>query len=548
MDDDPERQRKYDYYFLEATRLKSQKEYAAAFELYKHCLEIQPDAPSALYEIAQYYLFLNQKELGEAALEGAVKGDPDNYWYNQALAGYYQREGKTEEAIELYKQMMVRFPGKQDPLFALIDIYGDASNYEKLIEMLDLLEDKAGKNEQITMEKFRIYLQIKDDKKAFAEIEGLVKEYPLDMRYLTILGDVYLQNDKKEQAYETYRKVLSVEPTNPQALYSLANYYEQTGQKELYEQQINTLLLNKGVDTNLKMNLMRQLVIRNNQAGGDSIRVIQMFDKIIEQDADDTQIPMLYVQYLLSKQMQEETVPVLEHILRLDPTNTAARLTLLGQAINKNDFDWVIRICEPGIEASPESIEFYYYLGIAYYQAERLDDALNVYQKALLQVTNETNKELVSDFYNMIGDIRHSKKEMKEAFAAYDSALIYNANNIPVLNNYAYYLSIERRDLDRAAEMSYKTVKAEPTNSTYLDTYAWILFEKKNYSEARIYIDQALQNDGEGSDVIIEHAGDIYYMAGDVEGALKHWQKAEEMGSESKTLKKKIKRKKYIAE
>lgn len=543
-----EEQRKYDYFFLEATRLKSQNEYAAAFDMYKYCLTIQPGAPSALYEVAQFYLFLNQKTLAEQALVDAVKGEPDNYWYNQALAGYYQQEGKTEEAVALLNEMVVRFPGKQDPLFGLIDIYSRTSDYENLLAALTQLEGKVGKSEQITMEKFRIYLQMKDDKKAFAEIEGLVKEYPLDMRYLTVLGDVYMQNGKKKEAYETYRKVLSIEPGNPLALYSLANYYEDAGQADLYEQQIDTLLLNADVDTGLKMELMRQMVVRANRAGGDSLRIIGLFDKIIEQDSDDTQIPMLYTQYLLSKEMQDESVPVLEHILRLEPENTAARMTLLGYAIRKNDFAWVIRICEPGVEASPESLEFYFYLGIAYYQADRLDDALGIYRKALEHTTDETDKSLVSDFYSMMGDICHTQNRMGEAYQAYDSALVYNPDNIGALNNYAYYLSVERRDLDRAEEMSYKTIKAEPANSTYLDTYAWILFEKKNYSEARIYIDQALQHGGEESDVIVEHAGDIYYMSGDSAGAMRLWKQAMEMGNGSKTLKKKIDKKKYIAE
>lgn len=117
---------------------------------------------------------------------------------------------------------------------------------------LNRLEKRLGKNEQLSMEKFRIYLQMKDDKKAFQEIESLVNEYPADMRYQVILGDVYLQNGKQEEAYEAYQKVLSVEPDNPMALFSMASYYEQTGQKELYQQQLDTLLLNKKVTPDTK--------------------------------------------------------------------------------------------------------------------------------------------------------------------------------------------------------------------------------------------------------------------------------------------------------
>ena len=544
-----EQQRKYDYFFLEAMRMKGKNEYDAAFGLLQHCLDINPTASSALYEISQYYMFLRQVPQGQVALEQAVAFAPDNYWYSQGLVSLYQQQNELDKAAALLEKMVTRFPSKQDPLFSLLDIYSRQEKYNDVISTLNRLEKRLGKNEQLSMEKFRIYLQMKDDKKAFQEIESLVQEYPMDMRYQVILGDVYLQNGKKQEAYDAYQKVLAVEPDNPMALFSMASYYEQTGQKELYQQQLDTLLLNKKVTSDTKISVMRQVIAENEQSSAkDSTQVIALFDRMMKQDMDDPQIPMLYSQYLLSKNMEQEAVPVLEQVVDLDPTNKAARLMLVSAAVKKEDYKQIIKVCEPGIEATPDALELYYYLAIAYHQAEQTDSVLSVCSRALEHITPDTRKEVISDFYSIMGDIYHTKKQMTEAYAAYDSALVYNPSNIGALNNYAYYLSVERRDLDKAEEMSYKTVKAEPNNSTYLDTYAWILFEKGNYAEARIYIDNAMKNDGEKSDVIVEHCGDIYFMTGDVEGALKYWKKALEMGSESKTLKQKIEKKKYIAE
>ena len=544
-----EQQRKYDYFFLEAMRMKGKNEYDAAFGLLQHCLDINPTASSALYEISQYYMFLRQVPQGQVALEQAVAFAPDNYWYSQGLVSLYQQQNELDKAAALLEKMVTRFPSKQDPLFSLLDIYSRQEKYNDVISTLNRLEKRLGKNEQLSMEKFRIYLQMKDDKKAFQEIESLVQEYPMDMRYQVILGDVYLQNGKKQEAYDAYQKVLAVEPDNPMALFSMASYYEQTGQKELYQQQLDTLLLNKKVTSDTKISVMRQVIVENEQSSAkDSTQVIALFDRMMKQDMDDPQIPMLYSQYLLSKNMEQEAVPVLEQVVDLDPTNKAARLMLVSAAVKKEDYKQIIKVCEPGIEATPDALELYYYLAIAYHQAEQGDSVLSVCNRALEHITPDTRKEVISDFYSIMGDIYHTKKQMTEAYAAYDSSLVYNPSNIGALNNYAYYLSVERRDLDKAEEMSYKTVKAEPNNSTYLDTYAWILFEKGNYAEARIYIDNAMKNDGEKSDVIVEHCGDIYFMTGDVEGALKYWKKALEMGSESKTLKQKIEKKKYIAE
>lgn len=544
----PEQQRKYDYFFLEAMRLKEKKDYASAFGLLQHCLDIHPNAASALYEVSQYYMFLRQVPQGQEALEKAVASAPDNYWYSQGLASLYQQQNELDKAITLLEQMAVRFPGKQDPLFNLLDLYGRQEKYDEVISTLNRLEKHMGKNEQLSMEKFRIYLQMKDDKKAFQEIESLVQEYPMDMRYQVILGDVYLQNGKKQEAYDVYQKVLAAEPDNPMAIFSMASYYKQTGQEGLYQQQLDTLLLNKKVTPDTKVSVMRQMIVENEQADKDSTQIIALFDRIMKQEQDDPQIPMLYAQYLLSKNMEAESVPVLEQVVDLDPTNKAARMMLVGTAVRKEDYKQIIKVCEPGIEATPDALEFYYYLAIAYNQAEQPDSVVSICKRALEHTTADSKKEVVSDFYSILGDMYHTQKQMKEAYAAYDSALVYNPSNIGALNNYAYYLSVERRDLDKAEEMSYKTVKAEPNNATYLDTYAWILFEKGNYAEARIYIDNAMKNDGEKSDVIVEHCGDIYFMTGDVEGALKYWKKALEMGSESKTLKQKIEKKKYIAE
>lgn len=147
-----------------------------------------------------------------------------------------------------------------------------------------------------------------------------------------------------------------------------------------------------------------------------------------------------------------------------------------------------------------------------------------------------------------MGDILYSKGMGKEAYAAYDSCLQWKDDNFGCLNNYAYYLSEEGKDLEKAEQMSYRTVQAEPDNSTYLDTYAWILFKRKKYKDAQPYIDMAIKNDTTNSAVLLEHAGDIHIMNGDTDKALEYWREAlKQIGDEDKkVLIRKIKLKKYV--
>ena len=553
-----EQRRKFDYYFLEAVRMKQKGDYDAAFQLYTHCLDIYPQSAAVLYEISQFYMFLGQEAKGEEALKQAVRSDDTNFWYKQTLASYYQSKQDWVKAISVYEDMAQIFPSRLEPLLSLADLYSRTKSYDSLVTTLNRIEELDGKSEQISMEKFRAYLQLENMDKAFSEIQALVDEYPYDMRYRTVLGDVYMSNNRYDEALKVYQDILKEEPDYAPAMVSLATYYQKTGQDSLYNVQLDSILVNENVDTKLKLEFMRQQILKSEQTDKDSTKIISLFETILTKKQPNADVPMLYAQYLITKKMQKESVPVLNKVLELDPENKPARLQLLSYAINENNLDEVIRVATPAIVYNPDAMEFYYYLGLAHYQKDQTDKALEVFKKGVQQINEKSDKGIASDFYSILGDLYHSREMKAEAYAAYDSSLVYNPKNINTLNNYAYYLSVERVNLDKAEEMSFITVKAEPENSTYLDTYAWILFEEGRYTEARIYIEQAMENGGDTSQVIVEHCGDIYFKLGDKGKAVEYWKKALSLDSapddgtpprpekEIKRLKQKIALRKYI--
>ena len=250
------------------------------------------------------------------------------------------------------------------------------------------------------------------------------------------------------------------------------------------------------------------------------------------------------------KMPRDSITPVLEQAVAIAPDYAPARMQLVAYAWETDDMDRVITLCQEARQYNPDEMLFYYYQGIAYYRRDSLDRALGAFQNGIGVITSDSDPAIVSDFYAVMGDILHQKGMALEAFAAYDSCLVWKADNIGCLNNYAYYLSERGERLNQAEEMSFKTVKAEPKNATYLDTYAWILFMQGRYAEAKVYIDQALQlmEDQKENAVIIEHAGDIYAQNKDITQALSFWQDAHEKQPDNKMLTRKIKLKKYLKE
>ena len=520
---------KHDYFYLEGLNQKFKGNYDAAHDLFAYSLMVREE-PTALYELAMLEAEMGDMKGAVNKLEKVMAIDSTNYWYAQSLVALYQQLDRREEALSLTERMVEWFPTKVEVLFALLDLYGQTEDYGNMLQVLDRIEEKIGKSEQMSMEKFRLYLRFEEEGKALEEIKELVEEYPNDLRYYVLLGDVFMQLEKKEEAYQIYQDVLQEEPDNVMALLSMATYYEKMEDYEQYEKQLDNLLSNKKVLPEIKISILRMIISKGDTTESDSLNIANSFEKALSADENEEQVPLFYAQYLLSKK-----------------DNKAARLMLLSIVAQENDFEGIIKVCEPGIIATPEAIEFYFYLAIAYNQVGRSEETIEISRKALEQVDESTPKEITSDFYAIMGDVYHQQSKTEESYAAYDSALVYNAENIGVLNNYAYFLSEENKNLDKAEEMSYKTIKAEPKNSTYLDTYAWILFQKGKYAEAKIYIDDALKNGGEESEVIVEHSGDIYYFNGEKEKALEFWIQAKELGGESELLNKKIKKRKYYA-
>ncbi|MDO4949462.1 MAG: tetratricopeptide repeat protein [Bacteroidales bacterium] len=548
-----EERNKYDNYFLEAVRMKEKGCHDAAFDLLNHCLDIHPNGAVALYEMAKYYFYIDQIDKGEEALKKAVEADPDNYWYKQTLAIFYQNKQQTDKAIAVLENMTLQFPSKTEPLIALIDLYNSTRDTDKMLTTLTRLEQLDGKSEHLSMQKVRILMSAGKNEDALAEMQALSSEYPYDLRYRNLLGDALLENNRPNEALAIYQQILAADSMYAPTLLSLATCYQKQGNDSLYKAQLDRILLSESVDGKSKESIMRQLIARSEQGYKDSIAISQMFIKVLSLKQEDTDLATLAVQYLLSKKMNAEATVVLNRMIEIDPECKSAHLQLLNFAINEQNMEDVIKICTPAIEYLPNALEFYYYMGIAHFQLKENDKALAVFKKALTQITPESDKDIVSDFYAIMGDIYHAKSNSSQAYEAYDSALVYKPDNIVVLNNYAYYLSCENKDLDKAEEMSDKAVRAEPANATYLDTYAWILFQKGRYAEARLYMDQTLQNDSKPGSVVLEHAGDVYWHSGSADESVGFWQKAIEAedlptrtDAEISLLKKKLAYKKYL--
>jgi len=549
--------RRYDAFFLEAICERAKGNSDATFDLLRRCVEIDSTKSEAYFYLAQYYGALKQKEQALACIEKAAALEPMNSTYQETLANTYINQRQFDKAAQVLEQLYDRHRDRDDVLGLLIELYEEQHDYESAIETLTKLEMIEGKSERLSYAKSNFYTELGDKKAAVAEMKRLADQYPNDQNYRGLYANTLFVNGQKKKALEIYHDILRIEPENRNALMALLAYEKDEGDLDAAAALTEQVLLSKNITSQDRVLLMRQEIGKSEQEGGDSTRVLYLFHRMLEQPQMDADVAILCATYMHLKNMPNDSISqVLEQVLRVAPDNAAARLQLVSYAWQAEDMPRIITLCKDARQYNPDEMAFYYYQGIAYYKQEKLDEALNAFQNGIGVITQESDPDIVSDFYAVMGDIMHQKGLDQEAFAAYDSCLQWKDDNYGCLNNYAYYLSEKEIQLEKAEQMSFRAIKAEPKNATFLDTYAWILFKQKRYAEAKIYIDQTLQCDSDTSAVLLEHAGDIYYFVGERDKALEYWQQALVLADRTpqaaddrrQILTRKIKLKKYLKE
>ena len=541
----------YNYFFLEAIRQQDMGNLTAAFDLLRHAHDLNPQAPEVYYQLAAFYVDMKKDTLAREYFEKAASLDPKNSVYQEKLGKLYVTQKDYPNAINAFERLYESNKTRSDVLQILYQLYGSQNEYKMMIKCLERLETLEGTNsEQIALSKMQIYEQMGEKRKEYDELKTLVDSNPLNLNYRVMFGNWLLQNGKKKEALQKYRDVLKEDPNNSLAKLSMMDYYNNIGDKTTVKTILQELLQSPKTEKEAKLELLRQVITGSQKDNNpDSTEVMRLFSVALAVPQENADIYMLKAAYMtLRKQPKAEINRVYEKAIEVEPDNSRARIALIQNIWDSKDYDKIISLCRPAIEYNPDEMAFYYFQGMAQFQKHDIDAALETFRKGVGQIKPDSNPDIVSDFYAIMGDILHEKGRNNEAFEAYDSCLQWKADNVVALNNYAYYLSEENKDLTKAEQMSYKTIKAEPNNSTYLDTYAWILFQQKRYEEAKIYIEQAIRNDSTLSNVVKEHAGDIYAMTGDIGKALDFWQQALKAGNDSATLRKKIQLKKYIAE
>ena len=518
----------FDYSFMEGVRSKITGDYQAAIGWFDNCLKILPSSSVAKYEIAG---ILTAGEDYNGALQlarEAVAGNPDNMWYKILLANILQKKAMIEEACNVYADIIAKYPNKEEFYLIEAELYISVEKWQKAIEVFDRYEQQNGITEPVSIEKIKLYTKLDDVKKASNELLKLIRKFPDKSEYLSLLAELYFNYNQDKKGLQILDRILKAEPDNGFVHFYLADYYR--SKKELKEADRHTkeALVSDKIENGYKIQYILKLILNPDTTLTSDSQLDNYMNLLMQKYSDDLSVRALHSDFLKKDHKLAEARNELEYILSKDKNNYLIWEELLLMCNEMGDTTCMYRHGIEAIKYFPEQPLPYALSGIALMMQKQFAEALPLFEKGV-ELTDD-KPELRSQFYSYLADCYYNLDSVERAFKMFDEVLKINPNDILVLNNYAYYLSLRNERLALAEKMSSQAVAMESDNATYLDTYAWVLYKRGEYSQARYYIKLAIEKDKDPSGVLYEHYGDILYRSGEHQEALKMWNKAAEMG------------------
>ena len=526
------------YLFVNANKEKILGNFDKAADLFAQCIRIDGSNAPSMFELAKIYL--GKKQVNDALFfaKSAYQIDPSNVWYRLFLGDLYMAVKKSNEGEAIYAALFKDYPFNVDyaSKYATALLYN--GKIQEAIKVYDLIEAEIGINQELIIEKERLWLRLGKVDKAAMEVEKLINEDPSELRNYSLLVELYQVNNMPEKAFETIQRMQQINNESPFVYLALAEYYRSTNQKEKSFEQLKLAFASKELEQDLKIKIISSYlpIVEGNP---EMLEQSLILSKIMaETHPDDAISVAIYGDFLTIAQRYEEAEKQYLASLTLDTKNIIVWQQLLVCQVQLNNFTGILKSSEEAISLYPEQSVFYLYYGVALTDAKRNDEAAkSLLAGSKLVVDNDYQ---LKEFYVRLADNYNTLKNYSESDKYYEKALKLDPKDPLVLNNYSYYLSLRKENLERAAEMSKLSNDLRPDQPSYLDTYGWILFVQGKYEDARIWIQKAIDNGGGESGTILEHMGDIMFKLGNVESALDYWKKAKDAGDASDLIDKKI--------
>lgn len=518
----PEQELDYFNLFTEATKQALTQNLKTAVELYGGCIERYPEKAAPYYQVSNIYLSVKDLEKAKVYAVKAVELDSLNLWYLLHLGNLYQYENDIDSVIPIYERI-VSISSNPEYKYNLAVFYSNRGRFEESMQLLTELDKEYDGIREIIVMRHRNYAANNERDSAVYELEKLVKLFPDQFENYGLLAEYLSEINRYKYAGEIYRELLEIEPNNGLANISYGDYFLKQGLKDSALVYYKRGFKSREINIEDKIGILFNYIYDPQAIVSDSTFIEELLF-VLKETHDDSRPYALSAEYYVKRKNFEKALNELE--IAIDRGATAyiiwEQYIMIANYLEKNNK--VKEVYKKALNEFPNEIKLHLYCAYSLYQLGDYKESIEVCNEAV--IIKEAEKSDKIQVMNQMADSYRALEEFEVSDSIFEAILEIDPENLLVRNNYSYYLSLRNKDLERAEELSRLTINLEPNNSTYLDTYGWILYKMGNYKEALKYLELAIKNGAYTNGEVLEHYGDAALKLERCSEAIEAWNEA----------------------
>lgn len=526
--------------FIDANKSKMLGNTNLAIERFEAVLKQDKKNHVAMYELSELYILKKDDEKAMRYIKSALDHAPDNTHYNALYADILVHRSDFDGASKVYDRLIKNDPENEDLYFEQAYLYAKADRYDEAIRIYNMLEDKTGIVPEISKQKYDLYMRNDQPKKALEELQKLANIDLTNIPSQLLLAQHHERMGSKEKASKIYKKVLELEPENPDATLALANLYQTQGETGQYLRSMRPVFSNPDVDIDLKIKEIVPYIEQVSQSKDEALRAeaISLTQLLTDTHPEEAKAFSVHGDMLNFCDKPLEALPQYERAVTLESNNFVVweQIFFINSALNQPKE--LLENTETALELFPAQPAVYFFNGLALTQLKRHREALDILEEALMMTGR--NPSLKEQVLIQIGVNYGYLGKPEKSDGAFEEALSLNDKSPLALNNYAYHLALRGEDIQRAEKMVQQALDESPNDPSIQDTYGWILYRKGKYKEAQKWIKKAIDNGAANNPTVLENYGNVLFQLNDTDEALKYWELARKKGANSELLDKKI--------
>ena len=528
----------YQYALIEAVKQKNLGNLSEAVKLYRLVIKEKPDCDAAYFELGTILLMTKQIDLARDNLEKAYLIEPDNQWYTLAYLNALGASEDYQTIIEILKEKKKKDPDEAEWEYQLATVYFTKGKAGKSIRVLNRIEKNKGFSEKITLLKASIYESQEKYDLAKMEIEKVMNLFPEAIQFRIVAAELSMKNGKESEAADYYLEILEMDSTNIFALTNLTDYYRKNEDFKNSFKYLASSFNSPQIDVDRKKAIMSFYLSDNEFVTKYPKELERLLQVFVEVHPDEPEGRLMAADFYIESRAYDKAFLQLKVLLEKNKGSYPLYMQsiLLANAASMNEE--LIMMSDRALEQYPDSTDIRFFRGIGLY--EEGEYALLVENFEGISFDEYSVKEYVSQSKMLYAEAFYRLEDYSRSDSLFEELITEEPDNYMVLNNYSFYLAERGAKLYKAREWSKMTIQNNPENTTFLDTYAWVLFKLKEYEEAEKYILNALEKGGMNDPEVNEHAGDIQVALESLEIAKSYYLKAIILGGDKDKLEGKI--------